>query len=272
MTRLSAEHLNYCRSAAKQFMNTLRNNDIPEDTRNACNNAVDLYTASQKFILPINGRLLDDPEFKALDENQPLTLPYPFIALEYTSEGPVEPGFAPSSKRIVFARDREDGIVITVCPYFDHQQVWGIIPEYFIPKTHYLNRQIKDENGNIGILTYGPEEIRESVSDEVGSLLSFLNALQCSNVHIEKSHPKKLNKKIKPCLPFDTYHILTVDLPSQKHPSDGAGQQHRSPREHLRRGHIRRYPNGLKIWIQATFVNAGSGNKVTKDYLVRGIQ
>lgn len=101
-------------------------------------------------------------------------------------------------------------------------------------------------------------------------MLSFLNALQCVNVHIERSMPKKGNKKIKAALQFDSYHVLTIDVPGRPADLSGIGGPHRSPREHLRRGHIRRLTDGRRIWVNATVVAAGRGaGIVTKDYALR---
>ena len=45
---------------------------------------------------------------------------------------------------------------------------------------------------------------------------------------------------------------------------------HRSPREHLRRGHIRRLADGRRIWVNAAIVGAGKGvGVVSKDYALR---
>jgi hypothetical protein len=38
---------------------------------------------------------------------------------------------------------------------------------------------------------------------------------------------------------------------------------HRSPREHLRRGHIRIYQSGRRIWVNSTLVNAGVGGRIS---------
>lgn len=40
------------------------------------------------------------------------------------------------------------------------------------------------------------------------------------------------------------------------------------PREHLRRGHIRRLPDGRKIWVQACVVGSRALGVVRKTYAV----
>jgi hypothetical protein len=75
------EHLNYCRQMTKQFLVDISQ---PGANKAMLAHAIDLAAASTKFILPDGGRLVDDPLLKGIDESQPLRLPYPFIALEYS--------------------------------------------------------------------------------------------------------------------------------------------------------------------------------------------
>jgi len=100
-------------------------------------------------------------------------------------------------------------------------------------------------------------------------LLQFLNALACENVRAERSEPKSAGRKIRAALPFDAYYILTVGAPASSRASAAHGGSHRSPREHIRRGHIRRLPGDRRIWVNAAIVNAGRGAGVVhKDYQV----
>ena len=67
-------------------------------------------------------------------------------------------------------------------------------------------------------------------------------------------------------LPFDEYRILTVRSPGgddEQPAARAAVALHRSPREHLRRGHIRIYESGKRVWINPTLVNAGVGGKIS---------
>lgn len=264
------EHLNYCRQMVKQFSNTIAIPNFPEENRGILSHAIDLAQASQKFLLPEGGRLYDDPEYRALDESEPLRLPYPFIALEYTRRchAANEEGFK-STKAILFAREMDDAIVLMPVMWVDHMGTWGPAPEAAIPRIGYLDRatvfggytaiKIQRADDRIPLSDY---------ADEAGALLCFLNVLQCKNVHLDRSDPKKSGKNIKAALPFDTYHVLTIDVPGKA--GDGASTGgHRTPREHLRRGHIRRLADGRRVWVNATVVSAGHGGVVTKDYAVR---
>lgn len=280
------EHLNYCRQLTKFCKAVLEVPSIDRELRATLSNVVDMHGASTKFLLPAGGRLFDDPHFRALDESEPLRLPYPCIALEYQSNGRErghdEPmwgrdgptyedySFVSAPKRAVFARELGDWIVVTVAFWTAVDALWRVLPDCAIPMTGYLDRT-KEYCGRVPIKFCQSDE-RVPLSDymdELGALLCFLNVLQCSNVHVERSEPKKAGKKIKAPLPFDTYHVLTIDVPGNTGVGAATGA-HRSPREHLRRGHIRRLADGRRIWVNATVVAAGRGaGVVTKDYAVR---
>lgn len=280
------EHLNYCRQLAKQCSVMLEIPSLDSSAKATLSNVLDLHGASTKFLLPVGGRLFDDYNYRALDESETLSLPYPYIALEYQSNGkyrgPDEPmwgrdgvtyeddSFVEAPKRVLFARERDEWIVVTVAFWVAADAVWRILPECFLPRTGYLDRS-KQYDGRTPV-KFGLRDNRVPISDymdEIGALLCFLNVLQCSNVHVERSEPKKFGKKIKAALPFDTYHILTIDIPSKAGDGKATGV-HRSPREHLRRGHIRRLADSRRIWVNATVVAAGRGaGVVMKDYALR---
>lgn len=272
---MTAQPLNYCRSMVKQFTTTMKIPSFPLENKRMLSHAIDLAASSKKFIMPSGGRLFDDKEYKALDENEVLRLPYPMIAMEY--EQTIENDYdetmgrvAKSSKRIVFARERDGHIYIFVCCWVDSQGMWAPLPsEVALPVTGYLDRSNKSQDGRVLIRAQLQHQIMplEDFSDEIGSLLCLLNSLQCSNVKIEHHAPRVTRKKIKTAHAFDSYHFLMIDAPKQSSGSGHAGG-HRSPREHLRRGHIRRLED-RKIWVNASVVGAGAAGRVSKDYIVR---
>jgi hypothetical protein len=266
---MSANHPNYSRNMVRQFEPYLSKTD---KAFTPFWNALHLARKAKKFMLPDGGRVYEDKTFRALDESEPLHLPFPCIALEYASDKSKTPraGETASSKRIVFVREESDSIVLTPVFWVDAESVWYPLPEAALPLTHYLSRDTVNE-GWIAI-NCSLSDSRFPLSDyedEIGSLLCFLNALQCSNVHAERSPAKAAGKKIKSALPFDDYYVLSVDLPSGGSGSTAAGG-HRSPREHLRRGHIRRLESGRRIWINAAVVGASKGaGKIVKDYNIK---
>lgn len=270
------EHLNYSRQLASHCQ-LCKKTPFAE-------NILYLHGASTKFLLPNGGRLFDDKEFKALDEKEILRLPYPCIALEYTCGGDIRPGgictingvekyedetFVDAPKRVVYAREIDNGIVVTVCFWVRGDGLWRVLPEIALPNVGYLDRTRIDD-GRVTMLFFGKQMaglVMSDYADELGALLCFLNVLQCSNIHVETSHARKSRKRAQAALAFDTYHLLTIDAPQGK---NGRGSStHRSPREHLRRGHIRRIADGRKIWVNATVVGAGRGaGVITKSYAV----
>jgi hypothetical protein len=264
------EHLNYCRQMVKQFTNAIAIPSFPDENRRLLSHAIDLAQASQKFLLPEGGRLYDDQEYRALDEREPLNLPYPFIALEYTrrSYAANEEGFK-STKSILFARQRDEAIVLMPVMWVDHMGIWGPAPEAAIPRVGYLDRAAVIDGYTAIKMHRADDRIPLSdYADEAGALLCFLNVLQCKNVHVKRSEPKKTGRKIKAALPFDAYHVLTIDFPGKTGAGSATGG-HRSPREHLRRGHIRCFADGRRIWVNATVVAAGRGaGVVAKVYAV----
>lgn len=282
------QHLNYSRQLVKHCMDMLSIPSYNPEVRALVSSVVDLHGTSTKFILPDGGRLYDDRELRALDESVTLRLPYPYLCLEYHSNGreramdePIglvngvpqyeREGAVSAPKRVVYARERGGYIVVTVAFWTRHDGVWRVLPECAIPATGYIDRGSVSISGrpSIKVAFKDPRVPISDYMDEIGALMCFLNVLQCSNVHVERSKPKNAGKKIKAALPFDTYHILTIDVPNKA--GDGAAiGGHRSPREHLRRGHIRRLADGRRIWVNATVVAAGRGaGVVTKDYSVR---
>lgn len=268
------EHLNYCRQMVREFKDILsspsaKNPNSPADM----DHCIDLANLSRKFILPEGGLLFDDHELRALDEEGTLSLPFPAIALEFPTPGKM------GGRTIIFARERDETIDTMRVTCIDGMG-WLVLNHSRdgggIRRTGYLDRTATP-NGmpTIKLLANGGGDT--SVDEPVGDiyvLLSLLNALQCSNVRIEESKPRKAGKKPKGALPFDTYHVLTIDAGKQDDELPGAGGgTHRSPREHLRRGHIRRLTDGRRIWVNATVVGAGKGaGIVTKDYMVRGVR
>jgi len=124
-----------------------------------------------------------------------------------------------------------------------------------------------------------------NTQDDVKTTLHFATAMSCSNVSTEKLTPPPLvNKKrlSKGKAPLFEYHVLNLDVVHQDahaHSSgaldfsDSAeisgGGSHASPRQHLRRGHMRRLgeKHGNKvIWVNATVVGKSHKGVIEKSY------
>lgn len=110
--------------------------------------------------------------------------------------------------------------------------------------------------------------------EPIFAVLELVVALECKNVTHHGTEPRKLNKSAKKrgALPFDSYRTLTVITNGKTEKmvtnNDTGGDRH-SPREHMRRGHIRTCASDIKTWVQPTVVNAGIGNVLNKDYRIK---
>ena len=267
--------LNFCRQAKKQILETIgRPHAVPLDYRK---DLLGLLDRSVKFQMPHGGRILNDLSFRAL-EGKDARLPFPVIAVEYTryttdhdllreSRGEVSPddGYP---KAIILAEEKDGKIWINVMAW---RKVWIPLPPI---ATFQKDPFHIGPNGKAQFAVMGPQSMPvpiEDYADEVGCLFDLLNALACSNVRAERLPARKPAKRAKGALPFDSYHYLTVDAPGRPSGQGAAIGDRRSPREHIRRGHIRRLADGRAIWINATMVNAGIGSRVDKSYVMRAI-
>jgi hypothetical protein len=101
----------------------------------------------------------------------------------------------------------------------------------------------------------------------VQPILDFLGVLACTNVSTQRYDPPKADRKIKAALPFDSYHYLVLKPHGQSTASEPLVHDHARPREHVRRGHIRRLASS-RVFVRPTVVNPGIGGRVVKDYVV----
>jgi hypothetical protein len=120
---------------------------------------------------------------------------------------------------------------------------------------------------------------RVELSSDWNMVVDLTNILSCSNVITEDMLPSAaLNKKRVQSgkLPFFTYKVLTVRERRTKLMEAhvmGQHEQRQSPRQHVRRGHIRVYhrsePNERRVWINQMIVGNQALGTVTKDYRIR---
>jgi hypothetical protein len=258
--------MNYCRQMTPTFEHAIR--VLAENTdeksialRDEYMSALKMAQAANKFTLPTGGRVIVDYELRGLG-NMELRLPFRTVALEYpvASDGRMQ-------KHVVLAEEQDDRIVMQYVIGFEGDD-WIPAGRVHMPRTNYA----KDCGGYFypEILVEDTECPEDFALAPAIALLSFLNALACSNVHIDKLPARKTNKKRRG-LAFDEYHVLMIDVPGHANGHRCLGvESGRSPREHLRRGHIRRLQSGARIWVNAAVVNAGKGLRgVSKDYAVR---
>jgi hypothetical protein len=255
------EPLNYCR----QYRQYILGKRVPSDEDRR---TLFLAASAHKFMLPKGGVMFDDPAFRAIADEVVLHLPFPALALEFEHES--TDGVL--KKTIIFAEDQQDHFRVTPATYFKEFNVWSVlVGGWYVSKRNALFRS--HEDGKV-YCSYKDEMGDEFTTEEVkphaalGVLFSFLNALECGNVESQKLTPRKQPKKSKMALPFDCYHVLTIPVKANGSAAGVGLASGRSPREHLRRGHIRTYESGQKIWVNAAVVNPGVGGKISKDYRI----
>ena len=268
--------LNYCRQLKKLMLEALAAPSTPPARAAEARHIRDLCEFSQKFIIPDGGRVLDDNELRALDLSERLSLPHKFIAIEFAvSQGTPFPGderlrISRSSRRIAFCRQDDDAIYVNPVFSNDADGTWLVAGEATIQRTDFI-----DVNASLPGSPFVKFQVPAGMAhrdwaDEVFAVLSLLNALACSNVRAEKIIQSSAKKKTKAALPFDDYHVLTVEV-NRAIESSGThiNGDRRSPREHLRRGHVVKPEGRRPFWRNATVVNAGRGfGKVEKDYRI----
>ena len=264
------EALNFCRQIRKQMDIVTRGGAYAKMLKEHpyVVNAVMLPFAV-KFVLPPGGEVIDDPDLRGVDEDTALCLPFPSVALEFVHHRTDGGGV----KVVLHCSEMDTHICVT--PWLSNggagNAIWYPYPPVFIQRKDPIRREAEGISFELAIGDKGIASDPKKYADwqrnstqALRVLLCFLNALSCSNVTSEKLPARKPSKTLG-ALPFDEYHVLTIAVP-QGTRKGGAQGGHRSPREHLRRGHIRRLQSGSKIWVNAAVINAGVGGKIRKQY------
>ena len=301
---MTTQALNYLRQASEDLRQAwvpAMKRDYPIDAM-VCETILNLAPRIPKFVMPKGGRIFNDALRGLPDE---LRLPYPAILIEYealeTTEGIVEQVFGNEntvscSKRIVIAQEVDGWIHVHSLVYINSPER----PSWIMPPYAAAIRRVANSQATPGIpgLNYGtkidglefsplptgtlakekigPNWTRHAycdLADEVSTVLELIEALSCINVTHEPLPTRKPNKSAirRGALPFDEYRVLVLKEHERWIVRNYSMGNHRSPREHLRRGHIRRLRDGRKVWVNPTVVNAGSIGKITTIYDARKV-
>ena len=288
--------LNYLRQATERIAKDLPalRASFPEYA-NKTNELLRECAKAKKFVLPDGGRIFDD-NLRGLPDV--LRLPFPEIVIEYragSEESLPEQVFGTEGtqavpKRIAYAQEMDGWIdVVVICGSNDGR--WQILP-YGVSIRKAEPGDVVNESGLIGktsavhissvvLMLWKFGEIADEIedwesraevdtADESNTVLSLIEALSCINVGHESIAVRKQNKSSKKrgALPFDEYHTLVIKPNSSKEKVESIGDG-RSPREHLRRGHIRRIDGNRRVWVNACVVNPGTAGKIVSDYRVK---
>lgn len=238
---------NFCRDILKQT----KISSLPTDIMSVINN-------SQKFILPDNG-IIFESRGKTIDKLQ-LQLPFDCIALEFFDFD--------KCKNVIFATQCGSNCVQMFSAYYvNKNKEWGFSPVFvqIIADFEKFNISFHKLFDNVELTEIEEKDFFKMM---FLPLIEFLEALSCKNVSIENHASRKTGKSKLDALPFDEYKILCVNV-NKTYDSVGneinETKMYKSPREHLRRGHIRRLQKG-NVWVQSTVVNFGIGSRIKKSY------
>jgi hypothetical protein len=232
---------------------------------------------SVKFRLPKNGRVFPEATFsdgenlchayKKYADGQ--RLPFKNMSIEWEME---PEDIFDKQVAIIFQADKDDTI---------HGFIFGHLSE---PKPRWLMLPARFQDNYVqGLLGHSavapdlndvvrdaPVEFLSPVRYTRSVVVELLCFLACSNAEIstEPNNREKLNakrlKKGKP--PFYSYKVLTI-AQNDGSSSRGITGNGRSPRVHLRRGHIRRLADRT-VWVNSAVVGDKSKGLVNKDYAV----
>lgn len=223
--------------------------------------------ASQHFTLPVGGRLFDDG-LRGLDTDlHAIRLPYPIVTIS----------FADGARRtLVVAQEQHEAgrntIVVRVATDTGDGQGWGFFPCTAQPEQRH-------DDGSVAWVCFDSVGSRldrtpmhEAVMAAGRSVLELVEALSCNNVAsevVERIDPAvNARRRRQGKLPMYEVHRLVVKVGEQVHAIGVPMGDRNGPREHLRRGHVRRLPDGRKTWVQATVVGSRALGVVRKTYAV----
>lgn len=295
---MSVKHFDYCREMkikAKELLPKIKNKLPPWDKLNEKDLnrfIVDLelicksVNGAVKYILPDNGLTLGDETFSNLQDTR-LELPYQSMVLEYR-DFPINKDLGITyTKSILLIKSDVDVIklykVVGVV-YGDDLVTVGWIPTFnvAIRKDRPFERN-SDGSVSLNVLYIEGDTEAElnsiPISHTLDVFLDFLNSLAHPGIRIFKSNANVptvksksgKKKKVKTSIPYDDYHVVTIDVPPITYVNDNKGTvtERCSPRQHTRAAHWRHYKSGKKVRIEDMVINADNKSKVEKVYKLR---
>lgn len=244
---------------------------------------LDRLTRAEKFTLPDGGALLPPSAITVLDDEKLLRLPYPLIALEYNTGEDARPTEEPGwetddcKKRILVVEENMDSLCVRGLWQFSCNGTWQVTPALRVKRSDMVKVTTTGGDNESPIhfqMVYDypmrDGEINEhnewDLMQEWNIVLRFLAALACSNVESVVVPIPNIYRNKKSAIPYDQYRELVLSNKKSSTGGESCGDR-RSPREHLRRGHIRRlHGTGDRIWINAAVISAGQDGKIHKTY------
>lgn len=211
------------------------------------------------FALPDGGEILSDNLRGLIGET--VRLPFDTITVEYR-EGLVD--------FCTLAKETESGEIEFIVAFRNPLSKWDFLPAkaFFSGAVDAEDIAVSFEDADI------PNVVMEAATVCVIRVLGLCEALACSNVDSEVIEPvdqRKNAKRIKQRkLPIYETRRLVIKAPlTRSEGSHSHGNSDRQgPREHLRRGHIRRLQDGRRIWVQSCVVVSRENGVIHKSYAI----
>ncbi len=295
--------LNFAAQAARDtrlIEDYLRAHGLSADAATA-GGLADRIARAEHFELPDGGYLFDD-DLNAL-AGLALRLPYPLTTIEYIGRDPagrtlrrlglcsefLDPSGARYISVVAFVRDEGRWGIVPVAIEFSSDG-WEKLSADGIPfyefaadpdlappaPPRYAFRPVPLMAESAQHVTDDRRALVEQIAAATTvaeSLLSMLSALACSNVTAEiaeRVDPKVNARRIRAGkLPIWETRVLTVLCPRTPINRTGTASDRASPRQHLRRGHVRHLPDGRRIWVNAAIVGDPKNGRIRKFYDVR---
>ena len=131
--------LNLCRQMALQLQNMPHKDPV---IRAHIRSTAMWAPTCQKFILPKDAALLNDPQLRGLDSDAPFNLPYPAVALEFESTDPQ------CSAIIIFAtNDKDVGLIYRSAMRWRVNGVWTVGPITHLHKMYRTDGGVRLQFG-----------------------------------------------------------------------------------------------------------------------------
>jgi hypothetical protein len=253
------------------------------------------HQSGRSFLLPVNGETIDKKTQTAMTI-ETCRLPFDRCLLEYE----IEPSFYykgselavpegmeveyPSASILIVQCFEDIGVHCTVVSRVCHQGVTMWLPcRGSFGLTRDSNAITIDANGCVSgsITILGPPSLpahllqpASEYAHELQVLAHFVMLCNCDNVKPVKAFspsPAFIRySKERRRRPPDEYWILDCFLGEHQERTRGqAAGSHTSPRFHVRRGHVRRLPDGRTTWVKQCTVGDARIGKIDKDYRIR---
>lgn len=216
---------------------------------------------STLFNVPDSGKILGamkDDYFPPVLDDEKMKLPFNRISLMFDDNNG-------KTKHLVHAI--QDDKEIKIFTFFNPSNVgWSICPKFMKVRGEMccqtllfpLKKEYEEKEDTLEVF----------LNHALRSVLELLEALSCKNIMIDSAKTPKLgNRGIENRgIPFYESKVLTIKVNEKQSTGTKTGT-HESPRQHLRRGHIRRLEAG-NIWVNACVVGDSSKGVIKKSYNV----